>query len=391
METERRPRSQEQAFDTVVIGGGIVGLATAVALAARHHRVAVIDAGYTPGTSSWAGGGILAPLYPWSQPAAIHPLVYRSQALYPELCQRIWERTEIDPELRSQGMLYLDLPPDRPLEKELARRWAREQGVGHHELASDRVTAYEPLVDSKATGGLLFPDVAWIRTPRFLRGMARLAQILGVELWERRTALGISLSRRTFTHLQTDAGPVEAKNAVIAAGAWSRGLLAPLGIDLPVDPVKGEMLLLRGSRPVIHRVVVAGGHYLIPRADDRVLVGSTLVEQGFDHRITLGSVSTLSRAAVELAPETADLELEGCWAGLRPGTPDGLPFIGPLAGFHGLFVNTGHFRNGVVLAPASAELLADQMQGERPRLDPEPFQPDRTIHKAGWWSRVIKI
>jgi len=212
-----------------------------------------------------------------------------------------------------------------------------------------------------------------------MRGLARLTNDLDINLLDGVTALELLPEGDAVTGVQTDRGPLAAERVVVAAGPWTPRLLAPLGWQLPIRPVKGTMLLLLGSRPLLGQLVMAGSHYLIPRADNRLLVGSTVEDTGYDSRASLGAVRALAQAAVEMVPESANLELESYWAGLRPGSPDGRPFIGPVPGIQGLYVNSGHSRNGVVHAPASAELLSAAITGEEPPLDPAPFAPDREI------------
>jgi glycine oxidase len=372
-----------QAFDTLVVGGGVEGLATALAFADRGSRVAVLDAARLRGPSSRAGGGILSPLYPWTHDPSVNRLAWRSQGLYPDLCRTIQAETGVDPELRRTGMLYVDFPSHPPVDYEAAQAWAEAHGVRLEELEGEATLEREPLLSPLASGSLFMPEVAWVRNPRLMGGMLRLAQERGVQVLDGVTVLGLESEGDLVRGVRTDVGALEGERTIVAAGAWSGALLAQsLGEELPVYPVKGEMLLLQADRPLLSGVVMAGSHYLIPRADNRILVGSTVKDRGFDARPSLGGVRSLSQAAVEMVPDTAVLKMEDYWAGLRPGSPDGRPFIGSLAGWRGLYVNTGHFRNGLAQAPASAELLAAQAAGETPVLDPEPFSPDRVVEPS---------
>ena len=365
--------------DTVIVGGGIIGLTTAIALAERGHEVTVLDPGRRKGIGSWSGGGILSPLHPWRYDGAVNDLARRSQQGYPELCRQLRDRAGVDPELRSLGMLYVGLPSRPPVDHERSREWAREEGVEFQELEGDELLAHEPELNPLAEGGLRLPSVAWVRNPRIMRGLSRLAQLNGVTIQDGSTALQLRTHGDTVRGVETDSGVWEAARVVVAAGPWSAPLLKGVGVTLPVRPVKGTMLLLQSARQVLSQVVMAGDHYLIPRADNRILVGSTMEEAGFDVRTSLGAVRALSQSAVEIIPATANMELESYWSGLRPGSPDDRPFIGPFSGMSGLYVNSGHFRNGVVHAPASAELLASLIAGEEPPLDPAPFAPDRSL------------
>lgn len=371
------PRPEPNDAETLVLGGGVIGLTTALWLRHLGQAVTVVDPGRRAGVSSWAGGGILSPLFPWHRPEAVNSLAQRSLDLYRELVDKLREEAGVDPELRPLGMTYADFPSKIPLDCTRARQWANEEGVACEELEGEALTDREPEISPVVEYGFRLPGVACLRTPRLLRGLQRLVQEQGGRLQDGVSIREIRCSAGAVTGVTTDRGVWQADRVVVAAGPWSRALLRPLGMELPVDPVKGVMLLLQSPRALLGQVLMAGPHYLVPRTDNRILVGSTQEDTGFDDRVSLGSARTLAQAAVEMVPACAELELEDNWAGLRPGSPDDCPFIGPVPGVSGLFVNTGHFRNGIVQAPASAELLASLMAGEDPVLDPEPYRPER--------------
>lgn len=163
--------------------------------------------------------------------------------------------------------------------------------------------------------------------------------------------------------------------AVVAAGAWSGDLLSDLGLNLPVAPVKGQMILYKREPDFLPAMVLAKGRYAIPRKDGHILVGSTLEHVGFDKTPTDAALASLKASAEGLLPGLADAEVVGRWAGLRPGSPEGIPFIGEVPEHPGLWLNCGHYRNGLVLAPASCELLKNLMLGEAPIVDPTPYSP----------------
>lgn len=365
--------------DTLVVGGGIMGLTTALALVDRGESVTVLDPGHRQGVSSWAGGGILSPLFPWRQDPAVNALARRSQQVYPELCRQVRERAGVDPEMRGLGMVYADFPSKAPVDRERARDWAREQGVEFQELDGEGLIDLEPELSPVAEYGMRLPGTTWLRNPRLMRGLTGLVHEAGAGFVDGARVLQLIREGNAVRGVQTDRGVLHAERVVVAAGPWSRELVRPLGVDLPVRPIKGAMLLLQSNRPLLGQLVMAGSHYLIPRADNRMLVGSTVDDAGFDSRTSLGAVRALAQAAVDMVPETANLELENYWAGLRPGSPDDRPFIGAAPGIDGLYLNTGHSRNGVVHAPASAEILAAAMTGEEPPIDPAPFAVDREL------------
>ncbi|MNR09214.1 Glycine oxidase [compost metagenome] len=162
---------------------------------------------------------------------------------------------------------------------------------------------------------------------------------------------------------------------VLTAGAWSGDLLRPLGLELPVEPVKGQMILYKCAEDFLPSMVLAKGRYAIPRRDGHILVGSTLEHAGYDKTPTGEALESLKASAVELLPALADATPVAHWAGLRPGSPEGIPYIGEVPGYAGLWLNCGHYRNGLVLAPASCQLFADLLLGREPIIDPAPYAP----------------
>jgi glycine oxidase len=184
---------------------------------------------------------------------------------------------------------------------------------------------------------------------------------------------GLARSGSRVTGVAVAGGGLEADAVLVTAGAWSGGLLEGVGLRLPVRPIRGQMLAFAGEPGRVRRIVLAGGRYVIPRRDGHVLVGSTLEDAGFERATTAAAREDLAAAAARIVPGLAELPLARHWAGLRPGSPDGVPWIGPVEGVPGLFVNVGHYRNGVVLGPASARLAADLILGRSPILDPAPY------------------
>ncbi|WP_372877554.1 NAD(P)/FAD-dependent oxidoreductase, partial [Pseudomonas sp.] len=220
-------------------------------------------------------------------------------------------------------------------------------------------------------------DVANVRNPRLVKALrASLAQMPNVTLHEQCAVTGFIREGERICGVHTSAGEMRGDRVVVAAGAWSGELLRSLGLELPVEPVKGQMILYKCAEDFLSSIVLANGRYAIPRRDGHILIGSTLEHVGFDKTPTEEALASLKASAVGLLPALADAEPVGHWAGLRPGSPHGIPFIGPVPGHDGLWLNCGHFRNGLVLAPASCQLLTDLLLGQAPIIDPAPYAPE---------------
>lgn len=361
--------------DIVIVGGGVIGLLSALQLASAGQRVRLLEAGDAGKEASWAGGGIVSPLYPWRYETAISALADWSQAFYPELGAQLAAQTGIDPEVYQSGLYWLDLDDEAD-----ALSWAQRHERELRPVALEQVFAAVPALARRFSRALFMPEVANVRNPRLLKALrAALQQMSNVQLIEQCPVNGFLREGDRICGVQTAKGDMRADQVVVAAGAWSAELLATLGLALPVEPVKGQMILYKCAADFLPSMVLAGGRYAVPRRDGHVLVGSTLEHAGFDKTATAAALESLRESAEGLLPALRDAEVVRHWAGLRPGSPDGIPYIGPVAGLEGLWLNCGHYRNGLVLAPASCRLLADLMLGNEPIIDPMPYAPAQRL------------
>lgn len=325
----------------VVVGGGVIGLCTARALRHAGFAVRILERGGIGRQASWAGGGILSPLYPWRAPEPVWDLAARSIDAYPALCAELAERSGVDPEWTPSGMLVLDAD-----ECGTARFWASRTGRRVEETLHDGRPA------------LWLPWVAQVRNPRLCRALRLALEREGVRCEEGQGALRLAVEAGRAVVVDPAGGRHHADVVVVAAGAWSAALLAETGWSLPVVPVKGQMILLQGAPGALDRILLQGGRYLIPRRDGRILVGSTVEpEAGFTTATDPAVADALQAFAASLLPAAAGFVREAHWSGLRPGSPDERPLIERHPRLPNLFVNAGHYRNGLTLAPASAERL----------------------------------
>lgn len=359
----------------LVIGAGIIGLLTAYKLVGAGLRVTLVEAGEPGREASWAGGGIVSPLYPWRYPPAVQALALQAQDAYPALAAQLLQDSGLDPELYVTGLYWLDVE-----DEELAMAWAARHARTLRRVPVDEVRQGIPALADRFQRALFAPGVANIRNPRLLRALrVALERLAHVDIHSQQAAQGFVQENGRVVGVRTAVAEYRADQVVLAAGAWTGELLASLGLGLPVEPVRGQMVLFKCEPDFLPSMLLAGRRYAIPRRDGHVLVGSTLEYCGFDKSTTDDALDSLRATAAELLPDLARAPVVGHWAGLRPGSPDGIPFIGELAEHPGLWLNCGHFRNGLVLAPASCRLLADLMLGRAPSLDPAPYAPDRRL------------
>ena len=357
--------------DFLIIGGGVIGMMTALQLADAGHQVTLVDRGECGKEASWAGGGIVSPLYPWRYDTAVSQLSRWSEGVYPSLALRLLEETGIDPEYRQKGLLYLNVD-----DADQALQWARQLGKPLERVGADFVHAKEPGVAMADDSALWMPTLGSVRNPRLAKALkARLAAMPQVTLKEQCEVSGFILHGSQVEGVVTSQGPLTAERIIVCGGAWAAQLLSQLNVQLPVRPVKGQMIAYQAPKGLVQRVVLKDGRYIIPRADGLLLVGSTLEEAGFDKRTDEAALASLKQSAEAILPALATCPVAHQWAGLRPGSPTGIPFIGALPEWSNVFVNAGHYRNGLVLAPASTPLLVDQLLGRAPLIDPAPYQP----------------
>lgn len=356
----------------LVVGGGVVGALSALALARQDDfQVTLLEASGLGGESSWAGGGIVSPLYPWRYSPAVSCLATLSQGFYPALAADLLEHTGIDPEVYVTGLYWLDLE-----DEVMATSWALQEGISLAAVARQELRQKMPPLSEHFSRALYQSAVSNVRNPRLMKSLrAALLEHPSVTFVEQSRVTGFLRDGARLIGVETSQARWMADRVVLAAGAWSGELLATLDLHLPVEPVKGQMILYKCEPDYLPAMVLAEGRYAIPRRDGHVLVGSTLEHVGFDKTPTGGALASLKASAERMLPGLAQREVVGHWAGLRPGSPDGIPFIGEVPELPGLWLNCGHYRNGLVLAPASCELLKNLMLGETPIVDPAPYSP----------------
>ena len=358
--------------DITLIGGGVIGLLTARAFVNAGASVTIIDKALLGQESSWAGGGILLPLYPWRQADAISQLALHSLSLYPSLATQLFADTHKDPEWTPCGLLITKNPDITE-----AITWCQQHGI-RFQAAEDAL--FNNLV-TKAVQPLWLPDIAQARNPRLVKSLKQDLLNKGVTLIEYCELSAIRQVQNTITHIETSTGDYPVKELIISAGAWTGQLFQKLFNGLiaspTIAPVKGQMLLFDAPVGLLPSMVLDGDQYLIPRRDGKILAGSTVEHDGFNKHTTETAKNDLTDFALSLLPALKHAPLLHHWAGLRPGTELGIPYIDRHPDISNLSINAGHFRNGLVMGPASAELMVDLLLNRPTSVAPEPYRLGR--------------
>ncbi len=355
--------------DFHIIGGGIIGMMTAKELVDAGAQITIIDRGAFAKESSWAGGGILSPLYPWRYPKPVNELAYQSQTIYSEYCMNLFENTGIDPEWTKNGLLIHDAAYDLPA----CQQWLELFPTDYELLTGEDIRQKEPEIALFSQQAIYLSEIAQVRNPRLSQALKSYLVQKGVEIKEYCEVKKIACSHSRIDQLITTGGNIEVKQLIVAGGAWSAQILKTVGLAIPIRPVKGQMVLFFDKKQRVRNIFLADSHYAIPRRDGHILIGSTMEETQFDKSTTVNGLKELKSFAVKWFPFMTELSVVQHWAGLRPGSTEGIPYIGQVPGIAGLSVNAGHFRNGVVTGPASARLLADILLKRVPQLAAEPF------------------
>ena len=367
-------------MSVIIVGGGVIGTAVAWRAAQAGHAVTVVDP--DPGrAASWAAAGMLAPVTEAHYgEEALLALNLAAAQRWGSFAQELAEASGADPGYRTCGTITVarDLDDAAALAELLA--FQQRLGLAATRLTASEVRAREPFLSPRVRGGLSAPDDHQVDNRALVTALLAAAQRAGV-VFDRREVAAVQCAGDTVTGVILDDGTHAPADAVVLAAGTGTGAIAglPPGVVPPVRPVKGQLLHLRGRADQCPQLGVIRGLdvYVVSRGDGRVVVGATMEERGTDTTVTAGAVLELLRAAWELLPGIAELELAEVAAGLRPATPDNAPVLGPAA-VEGLHLATGHFRNGILLAPVTADAVAAGLSGDAPDLI-RPFAADRFL------------
>ncbi len=366
--------------EVLIIGGGVIGLSIARELHKKGvRRITLVEKDVCGEEASWAAAGMLGPQAEANEGGVFFDMTVASRDLYPDFAAELLDETGIGVELDLSGTLYLAFTDEDVAEVHERFRWQRKAGLEVEHLSAEAARQAEPFISPDIRGALFFPNDWQVENRKLLKALRRYAETNGIQIIENTQVSRMIVDNGRVTGAETNDRIILADSTVLATGAWTS--LIKLGdseMPFKIEPVRGQMIAFQTTKRLFQRVVYSRRGYIVPRADGRILAGSTSENVGFDKSSTDSATSHLREMANEIAPSVAGLEIADRWAGLRPHAFfDGLPILGTLDGIDGLFVATAHYRNGILLAPLTAKLATDSLVGGKDSEYFETFGPDR--------------
>lgn len=360
-----------------IIGAGVSGLLSALELVEQGCQISIFDQQQVGKAASWAGGGILSPMYPWRYPRAVNELAQFAKTLYQEWNHKLQPVSAIDFQIHETGMLIFD-EEDFEIGLDYKDRYQEPMQYAEY-LQREQLEQINPLISDQFKHAIYFPEIANIRNPRLLQSIEQyLKQHPNVQFYQHTEIEHLDIENDQIKSIKSKSGQnYYADQFVIATGAWSAKWAEQLELSIPVQPVQGQMVLFKTPPNWLPTMCMNKVMYLIPRMDGHIVCGSSVAHVGFNTEPTVQTKQDILAACFEMVPELANFPIEKQWAGLRPGSPDGVPYIGKMPNLNNVWANFGHYRNGLCMGPASARLLRQLMLNEKTIVNPQAYATDR--------------
>ena len=352
--------------DVIIVGGGVIGCSIAYHLTLAGSSVRLIERDRLASGASGVAAGMLAPQVEAHYDDPFFDLCLRGRDEHVELAEDLKDGVGLDVERRTTGVFRLALDEAERVELKRQMQWQVKRGLRAEWFEPHELGALEPLLSGAAgrllAGGLWFPDEAQVHSQRLVAALAAASVQRKAVLSEGVWATEILVEGHRAIGVRTPAGVVEAESVVLAAGVWSTDIARAAGVEVPVSPVKGQLITLRAIGRSLQRILWTGECYLVPKTGGQVILGATEEEGNYDRRPTLAGVGALATAALEQLPWAGQFTIEGVWAGLRPAAPDRFPIVGWAPGLDNLLVATAHYRNGVLLGPLTGRRVSEAIR-----------------------------
>jgi glycine oxidase len=355
-------KDKARVSDILIVGGGVIGLSIARALSKKGcGRITILERGEIGKEASFAAAGMLAPQAETDASDEFFHFCSESNASYPQFAEELRDETGVDIELDRSGTLYLAFTEHDSAEIRRRYEWQKSARLEVEHLTAQETRKTEPFVSPDVLESLLFPNDRQVENRKLLHALRKFAEINGIGIRENTEVKNLSIDCGRITGVETGTEKFSAEIVVLATGAWTSLIKADSFFLPQIKPIRGQMMSFFNAQRMFSRVIYSPRGYLVPRADGRILAGATVEDAGFDKSVTDAGIALLRDHALEIAPSLVNLEIRESWANLRPFAADGLPVLGAIAGCENLFVATGHYRNGILLAPLTAKIMADKI------------------------------
>lgn len=356
----------EKSFDVAIIGGGINGSSIAYQLSKMGRKVIIIEKERLASQASSAAAGMLAAQAEIEQDGPLFQLALKSQEMFSALSCELFEYSGVGIEYVNKGMVKIAETEEIATEVKKQVAFQKNWDPTITWLDSKQLREMEPALSPSVAGGMYLPNDGHVQPAELTLAFAKAAVYFGAEIRENTEVLSFIFENGEVKGVKTANGDIHSDQVVVATGAWAAKLMRESGLDINVYPVKGECFSIKPEKPIIQTTIFSDKRcYLVPKQNGEIYIGATMIENTFDTKVTPRGIATLLERATQLVPQIKDAAWERVWAGIRPQTGDGLPYIGEHPCWKGLYVAAGHFRNGILLSPITGKLVADLLAGRQ--------------------------
>ncbi len=368
-----------EKYEVLIIGGGVIGLTIARELNRNGvGKIAVVERGNVGEEASWAAAGMLSPNVETDVGSVFHRFCRESLEMYPHFAGGLFDETGIDVEVDRSGTMFVAFGEDDGKKLLVEYRKLRDAGIETETLSQEDILKAEPELSSSVQTGLSFPQDWQVENRKLLAALRQYAELNGIEIIENAEVNELIVEAGRVRGVRTANAEYFADATVLATGAWTSLIkFGNLASPVNIKPIRGQMIWFDCGKRLLEKVVYGPGCYLVPRVDGRILAGSTTEDVGFEKGVTQSAIEELSVAACEILSALRKFEIAGSWSGLRPRSDDEMPVIGSLAGFEGLVIATGHYRNGILAAPHTAKIVAERIVSGAKSAYFDTFDPNR--------------
>jgi glycine oxidase len=358
----------EKKYDVIVVGGGINGCSAAFQLAKKGYKVAIIEMDRIASKSSGAAAGILGAQTELTNDSPLFDYACKSREMFPELISELESQTGIHINLMNEGLYKIAQTEDQVQELMMQAELQKISGEQAEWIEIEELREREPAVSKKLFGAMFIKRDGQVQAYELTTAFARAAMNQSADIFEYTSVQDWIFKDSKILGVRTNQGDFYGDSFVVTTGAWSRALLSKAGLEVPVYPVKGECISVFSPVPLIKGTIFSHGCYIVPKSAGKLLIGATVRANTFDERVTFDGIHQLLDKAKKLIPEITHTEWVGAWAGIRPCSEDGMPFLGEHPEHPNLWIATGHYRNGILLAPLTGKIISEAIDGKSIRL-----------------------